>query len=259
LSSLDYYNRAAPSDQAILDIFDGEWSSAMPSHSGLTTRPGSAPLFEDPRVTWVETALGGFRDRSILELGPLEAGHSYMLQQAGARRVVAVEANSRALLKCLAVQKILRLDRVEFLFGEFNEYLENSSETFDVVFASGVLYHTVNPIRTLELIAAAAPRVFLWTHYYDRKLIEDRGLQHQFEQVSVTDFRGLSVTLAKRLYGQALEWKGFCGGGVDYANWLDRPSLMALLGLVGYSQLSVAFDQPDHPNGPAIAICAEQR
>lgn len=59
---LDAYCMERPSQQTALDIFRGEWSSAMPSGSGLVTAPGSAALFQDSRVSWaIEQAGGGGR------------------------------------------------------------------------------------------------------------------------------------------------------------------------------------------------------
>ena len=116
--SLEYYTRVAPSNQAMLDIFKGQWSSKMPDATGLETTPGPAGLFEDQRITWAGQVFGGFDGKRILELGPLEGGHSYMLHKAGASQVVAVEANSKAFLKCLIVKQIFDLTNVEFLFGD---------------------------------------------------------------------------------------------------------------------------------------------
>src|SRR5687767_8820563 len=118
--SHEYYSVVAPSNQAMLDIFKGEWSSRMPAETGLVTSPGQAGLFEDPRIAWAGQMFQGFEGKSVLELGPLEGGHSYMMQQAGASKVIAVEANNRAFLKCLIVKQILNLTNVQFLFGDFN-------------------------------------------------------------------------------------------------------------------------------------------
>ena len=49
----------------------------------------------------------------ILELGPLEAGHTYALAQLGAN-ITAVEANAEAYLKCLLVKELLGIDKAKF-------------------------------------------------------------------------------------------------------------------------------------------------
>ena len=61
------------------------------------------PNSECLRVTqWLDII--GVDGRRVLELGPLEGGHSYMLQRAGAARVLAIEANTRAFLKFYAIR-----------------------------------------------------------------------------------------------------------------------------------------------------------
>jgi hypothetical protein len=56
----------------------GAWSSAVP---GLPTT-GNIPLFEDGRITLFEERLGGFARKQVLELGPLEGGHTYSVSGA---------------------------------------------------------------------------------------------------------------------------------------------------------------------------------
>lgn len=58
--------------------------------------------------------LGAFVGKTRLELVPLEGGHSYMLQKMGVKKIIAIEANSRAFLKCLCIKEIFDLNKVEF-------------------------------------------------------------------------------------------------------------------------------------------------
>lgn len=254
-NSLEYYSAVAPSNQALLDIFKGEWSSQMPDE-GLVTVPGTAGLFQDPRIAWAGQVFQGFEGKTILELGPLEGGHSYMMDRAGASKVTAVEANNRAFLKCLLVKQIFDLKSVDFLFGDFNRYLEQQERRFDIAIASGVLYHMTNPIRALNLMSSASSNLMLWTHYFDQQQIDERGLSRYYAPVETRAYQGLTISLAKRSYLEAVKWEGFCGGANDYAYWLTRESLMALLDLFGFKRIEIAFDSPDHANGPALALCA---
>ena len=80
---LDSYVTSAPGPQNALGIFQGEWSSILPPP--LTDfQAGSASLFNDSRVTWFVEEVGGIEGRSVLELGPLEGGHSFMFERLGA-------------------------------------------------------------------------------------------------------------------------------------------------------------------------------
>ena len=80
MSILDQYVTSAYTPQDALDIFKGEWSSKLPEPlAGLES--GSIPLFEDGRIEWALAQLGGIESKTVIELGPLEAGHSYMLER----------------------------------------------------------------------------------------------------------------------------------------------------------------------------------
>ncbi len=255
---LDTYVLKKPAHQNVLDIFKGEWSSRLPDRLGLVTEPGTARLFEDARVDWAEQALGGFADWNILELGPLEGGHSYMFQNKNAAQVIAIEANTRAFLKCLCIKEILKLDRVSYELGDFMAFLENDHSHYDLVFASGVLYHMEEPVRLLDLISRVTDRLFLWTHYYDPEVMSQRKFRNKFSHVQTLEYAGVCYDSASQAYGNALSWAGFCGGPKSSSKWLTRDSIIKALNEFRFSSLQFNFEQPDHPNGPAFAICAHK-
>jgi hypothetical protein len=210
-------------------------------------------------VSWAIDQLGGVEDMRVLELGPLECGHTYMLQRAGAREVVAVEAHRRAYLRCLVVKELFELDRVRLLHGDFVDYLKETDDTFDLCVASGVLYHMTNPVELLGLIARVAPRAFVWTHYYD-----PAGVRHsrRFRRRGIgarqASEDGFEHVLHGRRYGYSVFSAGFCGGSARVTNWLSRQDLMGALRHHGFTRIEVGFDQVDHPNGPALALVAER-
>jgi Protein of unknown function (DUF1698) len=251
---LDAYVRRGPSPQNALDIFKGEWSSKLPSPYDSATS-GRAELFDDARITWAGSRLGGFDGTSVLELGPLEAGHSYMLEKMGAKDVLAVEANTRAYLKCLIVKEVLGLSRVRFLLGDFIEYLRHANERFDVCLASGVLYHMQDPAGLIRLVSMVSDGVVLWTHYYDDKVIKATpALSHKFSGPVKSDCGGFGHSLYRHEYKSALGWSGFCGGSGTFSNWMTRDDILACLGYFGFEHISVGFEQPGHANGPCFCV-----
>ena len=135
----------APTAQATIDILDG-WVSILPAELGAATR-GFAPLFADERAIWAIDRLGGVRGATILELGPLEGGHTYMLDRAGAKSIIAIEGNKRCYLKCLITKELLGVDSAHLLLGDFVSWLEQDRRRFDVIWATGVLYHMTEPLR----------------------------------------------------------------------------------------------------------------
>jgi SAM-dependent methyltransferase len=256
-SILDDYVREAPSAQLAVDLFAGQWSSALPADLGVSA--GQVPLFDDPRIHWVVEQIGGIDDLRVLELGPLEAGHTAMLERAGAS-VLAIEANTRAYLKCLVVKELLGLGQSHFLLGDFGMYLRDTDETFDLVLASGVLYHASDPLGLLERIARVAPAVAIWTHYFDPEVVEsDPESRRRFtapaERAST---HGVEVTLHPRDYLESLAWSGFCGGPEHFARWMERDDLLAVLGALGFDDIAVQYDDRTNPNGACIMLLARR-
>jgi hypothetical protein len=256
---LDAYCMERPASQQVLDIFRGEWSSKMPAGCGLTTAPGHAPLFEDDRVVWAISQAGGVDGRRILEIGPLEGGHSSMLEKAGASEVVAVEANNRSFLKCLCIKEVFHLRHVRFLLGDCVAFMEHDAGGWDMVFASGILYHMKEPVRFLQLLPRMAPRLFLWTHYFDEKIVrETPAIAHKFGPLQRGMIDGFTYEFVEQQYKEALGWSGFCGGSAETSLWLSRESIIGCLRHLGYRRIEFAFETPDHPNGPAFALYGEQ-
>jgi SAM-dependent methyltransferase len=159
---LDQYVRAAPAPQHALDIFKGEWWSCLPGEWS-ELEAGQLPLFDDSRIHWAIEALDGVSGKQVLELGPLEGGHTYSLERAGAQSILAIEASTKAFLKCLVVKELMGLERSRFVLGDFEEYLRSGSERFDAAIASGVLYHVRQPVELIQNLARVADHVFIWT------------------------------------------------------------------------------------------------
>jgi hypothetical protein len=254
---LDQYVLGIPSRQNVLDLFDGEWSSMMPADSGLITRPGTAALFEDGRILWAEQQLGGFDGRKILELGPLECGHTFMLHERGALSIECIEANSRAFLKCLCIKELFGLHRANILLGDFVSHLKFNSDKYDITIASGVLYHMQDPIPVLDLILQSSDKVMIWTHYYEPSAIKaSEAVSAKFGHLERASFKGFNYQFARYSYEKALQWTGFCGGSEPQSAWLTRNSIVDFLRHSGFTSMQIAFEDLAHPNGPCFAICA---
>lgn len=259
MAILDEYVKTFPTPQNAVDIFQGEWSSIFPNEEEGPSAGGSANLFEDDRIIWAEKIIGGFQGQKVLELGPLEGGHSYMLQRRGAASIRAIEANSRAFLKCLITKEIFQLSRCEFMLGDFVEYLRKTEETFDFCLASGVLYHMREPAELISLIAGVCDKMILWTHYFDGDVIGANPiLKPKFSRGRKNKFEGFGHRLYKQSYQEALSWLGFCGGSAEHSYWMSREDLFACLAYFGFTEYEVGFDHPDHPNGPSLAVVASK-
>ncbi len=246
------YITGYPSNQNILDLFHGEWSSKLPDFMNLSTSPGHACLFEDARIEWVDQISGGFDGQKILELGPLEAGHTYQIEKLGATSIIAIEANKRAFLKCLCMKEILDLQRAKFLLGDFNKYLSNPNLDFDIIVASGVLYHMKEPLQLIDRLCQNGQQIFIWSHYYDQKLIGRKKVLkgHFSDKKYLVD----GIEHSKYFYGGGLQWNGFCGGGYDHSFWISLESIKERFRRNGFSDIHENFHNIDHPNGPSVGL-----
>jgi len=254
---LDEYIRSPPSGEAAINIFRGEWSSKLPPPYDSCT--GTSSLFDDARITWAETLLNGFEGLRILELGPLEAGHTTMLERAGAASIKAIEANSRSFLKCLIVKELLGLQRSSFLHGDFMEYLPNTPDRYDLCVASGVLYHMRDPVEALRLIGGVSDTILLWTHYFDEEAVMKRPeLVAKFSSRASKNMGEFGYDEYRYEYGDALNWQGFCGGSSSYSNWLSRDAIIWVLQNLGFDSIEIEFDDLNHQNGPAFAVLARR-
>jgi uncharacterized protein DUF1698 len=253
VSILDAYSDAMPAAQNAFDIFQGEWSSKVP---GFGT--GTASLFSDHRIEWLEQQCGGFTGKRILELGPLEAGHTYMMASRGALHITSIEANTRAFLKCLIVKEALGIE-ADFILGDFRRYLMGCSARFDFVLASGVLYHMTEPIELLEDLARVTDSLGLWTHYFDLDVIAAKPhLQQKFDAApQLRQFKGRTIAVHPQHYQAALSWKGFCGGSAPASCWMAKEDIVAVLTELGFV-VEIGHEVADHPNGPCVLLFAKR-
>jgi SAM-dependent methyltransferase len=251
----DQYDGRKPSPQNAVDALPG-WLSAFPPH--LSIAAGQLAFYSDPRIAWCLELFGPLAGCSVLELGPLEGGHTYMLEHAGARSIDAVEANKTAYLRCLVFKEIAGLKVAQFHLGDFIKWLDGD-RAYDLVVASGVLYHMRDPLNFLERLARAGKAIFLWTHCLtdEARAQIDPGRSVFFED-EVRLFRGSRVRLYRRSYRDANADKSFCGGMYDEHRWLHRDDLLKVLELLDFDDIEIGMEEPGHVNGPALAIFARR-
>jgi hypothetical protein len=244
-----------PSAQNAIDTLPG-WNQTFPPEVGVTA--GGMALYNDPRILWAIEQFGDLAGRRVLEVGPLEAWHTVMLDRHGPAVLDAVEANRLAFLRCLVVKEIMGLAHARFHLGDCQLWLEQREERYDLIVASGVLYHMEDPVRFLQAMAARTDSLFLWTHYVDDVAMPQddprRGAFVGSPEISET--LGVTVKLYPRSYMGAWQSSAFCGGTHDLHRWMERTSLIELLKALGFSDVRIAHDQPDHAFAPAFCIYA---
>jgi hypothetical protein len=262
MAEFKHFFGVAPSDQNALDLFAGEWSSQPPPTEPQLTG-GSTPLFDDPRISWAQRhliAMGlvdGFSGRDVLELGPLEAGHTYVLDRLKAKSITCIEANARAYLKCLISKEVFGITRARFLLGDGLEYLRAADCHYDIGVACGVLYHMTNPVELLELLARRCDALFLWTVFYDPDFVaKSPGPGAMFSDALSMEHAGFEHTVHRYNYGPFLDSESFSGGGDTYSYWMEKPEILTALRHFGFTDLRTV----EEPNvyGPALMLTARK-
>jgi hypothetical protein len=250
---------AGPSAQQTVDIFEGQWITAFPDE--LDVKAGWVNHFDpeiDARVPWVDSVIpDGLAGRSVLELGPFEAYQTWMLEQKGAR-VTAVEASRTAYLKCLVVKELLGIS-APFVYSDALAYLDACRDHFDVVWASGILYHQADPLGFLERAAAKGDHLFLHTHYYDQSLraTSEAGRFDERRDLRVI-WHGREMVLHHRDYVGDVFLGNFAGGPRPFSLWMERDDIEFVLREAGLTAISYGVLDPGNPAGPAFYLLASR-
>jgi hypothetical protein len=266
-SSLDFgelHCRRAPAPQNLVDVFAGGWTTGFPPEFGVTAGPVNFFDFDkDPRVGWADGVLKGrLRGARVLELGPFEAYNTWQLEKLGAE-VTSVESNKISFLKCLLVKEITGL-KASFLHGDGLAYLDAclaEGRRFDIVWASGILYHQTEPLRFLSLVARAAPKIFIHTHYYEETIVKaDPAVARWFDPGKdvIRVFDGFEAVYRYRSYRGTDSGPAYAGGPDDHSFWLAKEDIFAFLNRAGFSRITIEVDHPHHPNGPGMCFLAER-
>jgi hypothetical protein len=250
---------AGPSAQQTVDIFEGQWITAFPDELGVTA--GWVNHFDpevDARVPWVDSILpGGLAGRSVLELGPFEAYQTWMLEQRGAT-VTAVEASRTAYLKCLVVKELMGI-AAPFVYSDALAYLDGSQDRYDVVWASGILYHQADPIGFLERASAKGDHLFLHTHYYDDSVLATAEAgRFDASKDQHVHWQGREIVLHHRDYIGDTQQGNFAGGPRPYSVWMEREDIEFVLRGMGLTEITYGVLDPANPAGPGFYLLASR-
>jgi SAM-dependent methyltransferase len=180
--------------------------------------------------------------RTILELGSLEGGHTFALaRRPSVERVIGVEVRRSNIAKARFVQKLLRVENVEFVEADLEKSALTEFGRVDAVFCSGVIYHLPEPWKLIKQVPRVTRRLFIWTHYAndleaDALLGDLRGKIH-VEGGPDEPLSGMSAT----------------------SFWLTLDSLLNVLKSAGFNRVRILHSDPNHRNGPAVTIAASIR
>ncbi len=251
------YELSLPRHQNAVDTLPG-WNSAFPGGKGVSA--GRYPLFADERIHAAVRAYGSLEGKVVLEIGPLEGMHTFMLNSRNPARIDAIEANRLSYLRCLVTKEILGLDRARFYLGNILPWLEETETVYDFALASGVLYHLPDPGAFLVKLARRVNAVFIWTHFFDETAmpVGDPRRNPFSGRVETRIVEGISLRYHERSYQYANTNASFCGGMKDRHYWMQRADILSLLGKLGYTSIEILSEDPEHKGGPCFSVFARK-
>lgn len=207
-------------------------------------------LTKDPRLVWHLEQVGGAVGKRILELGPLEGAHTKMLIEAGAREVIAVEGLADCFLRCLVVKEAFQLDKAKFLFGDFNDYVDQcfDGKKFDFISAAGVLYHQQNPSKLIHNLGKITDTVIVWSQVANCNGQpsnidgEDRFLDCYYGKIN-------------NYQGARLKSETYCAGLNDWAFWFYPDEMRRCFYDAGFKNI-IETPSPSNVNGDCLLFVA---
>ncbi|PTX98901.1 hypothetical protein [Opitutus sp. ER46] len=251
---------AAPSAQNAVDLFEN-WASLLPAESGLTTN-GKAGLFVDERIQWLNATYGAvtgrsLRDLNVLELGPLEAGHTTMLERLGVGHIDAIEANGIAYLKCLVVKELFGLQKTRFQLGNVIPFLKQCQTRYDLGLCLAFLNHLTDPVSLLRQLSAHCDSIYVWNVTYNERLFQlHPEFKPAFGEGKLIESDGLRYTYYPHYYGDVKDFSAFWGGVAPSCCWMTIDDYLQVLGKLGYSKIQHQID--DNYFGDALRVFASR-
>jgi SAM-dependent methyltransferase len=179
-----------------------------------------------------------FRDaRTILELGCIDGGATFVLAARPGAQVTAIDPRAANIERARFVQRELGVGNVQFRVHDVEVDAIKSLGRFDTVVSLGLLSHLPNPADAIDDLATAADGVFLWCHVCRDDEVEGRvgDLPGRWvrEPRAPDPFAGLS----------------------PLSFWPTRDALLERLKMNGF-ELVLDDDEPEHPHGPALTVAA---
>lgn len=257
LEIFDQYEQGMPAHQHAIDALPG-WNCAFPPEFNLNA--GTLPLYADDRIDWAVRTFGSIEGKTVLEVGPLEGMHTYMLHSHRPGKIDAIEANRLCFLRCLVTKQVLNIGNASFMLGDIHPWLTEREEVYDLAIASGVLYHMADPGDFLRLLAKRSNAVFIWTHFFlDEAMPEGDVRRLPFSgKVETRMVGGIPVRHYERSYHHANANASFCGGMKDRHFWMHRDDILMLLRAFGFDDVIIRDEDLSHPGGPSFSLLARK-
>ena len=192
------------------------------------------------------------------DFGPLEGGHSYMLEQAGAAEIDRGGGEQHcATFKCLLVQQAPR-PREDASSGSATSCRgwTTTNDTYRPGGRGGRALPRVRPgAGPRRHLSGRRTQVYLWTHYVDFDLMPQTDRRYKrWLVVEEHDYRGAPYPLHRRAYKKTHSDPKFIGGVHTTTAWIEKQTILEVFGANGY-EVEIAHEANNH-SGPSASFFA---
>ena len=164
-----------------------------------------------------------FKDKTIIEFGPLEAGNSIILESLGIKKNIAIEGHIENYIKCCVIKNMFKLDRTSFIFDDAMNIDKLELGNFDIAFVAGLLYHLKHPELFIEKISNICNTIILSTHFSSEEQINHTI---KLNNHSIQGF----------IYNES---PGPNSGLDSYSFWPTKDGLIKILKLNGFEKIKI--------------------
>jgi SAM-dependent methyltransferase len=210
---------------------------------------GEDPFESAATLALLEHTGGDLQGSRVLDVGCLEGGYTVAFARLGAREAVGLEIRETNLRRCRFLEDHLRLPNVRFVRDDAREIAAERLGSFDVVFASGILYHLEDPFDFLQRCFDITSDLLV----IDTHLASENHVSHGCsERVTTREWRGGSyrgreaVEDMQGLPPEKIEALNWAAWGHSVTFWLTERSLLHALSNVGFSFVSKVFMKPPY-------------
>ena len=218
---------------------------------GVWTIPdgGDDPSIAPSTAVVLDQARGDLSRMRILDVGCLEGGYAATFARLGAREVVGLEIRDVNLARCRFLQERLGLSNLSFVKGDAKTMSRDELGVFDLVFASGILYHLDDPFDFVRrcselttdmlLLDTHVASLHAYAHRCSRELVAR-------EWQGATYLGRVAIEYERELSREELEVFPWTAYGNQTSFWLTEASLVRLLRNVGFPLISKVFLEPPY-------------
>lgn len=184
-------------------------------------------------------------NEGVLEIGPGEGYLSYGLEKAGYRNILSLENNVSGFQRCLILKNNLDL-ATKYMLGDAVKYVNSTQQKFFLIFASGILYHLLDPLHFLDSCSRLSRYMYIWTGYYDKEILS----RDDFERISFargktirTIYEENEYTYYTRPYTEDIvSDPKYAGGNREYSCWMSLEDIHRALESFGYEIIKEVLD-----------------